>query len=47
MNEENMVYMQWNIIQPQKEGSPSICHNMGSIEGIMLSEISKKKKNTV
>ena len=25
---KNVEYMQWNIIQPYKEGSPVICNNM-------------------
>ena len=47
MDKENVVYIQWNIIQPQKEGSPAIFHNMDCLEGITLSEISQRKTNTV
>ena len=30
MKEKNVIHThtQWNIIQPQKEGNPTICYNM-------------------
>ena len=36
---ENVEYMQWNIIQPLKEGNSVICNNVMDLEGIILSEI--------
>ena len=38
---------QWNIIQPEKEGNPAICDQMDKPEGIMLSEVSQTKTNTI
>ena len=45
MDKEDVVYTYNGILFSQeKEGNPTICDNMDGLEGIMLSEISQRKK---
>ena len=45
MDKENVVYIEWNIIQPKKEGILPFVATCVDLEGIMLSEISQTEKD--
>lgn len=48
MDAENVayVYIQQNIIQPYKEGTPTICNNMDEPEGHQVKQVSHRKTKT-
>ena len=41
------VDIQWNLLSHEKEWNLAICSNMDRLGGIMLSEISQRKTNTI
>ena len=41
-----MVYAYSDIFSHKKEGNPTVCDNVESLEGIMLSDTSQRKTNT-
>ena len=48
MDKENVaLYIQWNIIQPLKKEILPFATTWMDLEGIMLSEISQRKTNTI